>query len=139
MDPLGNRCKGCGIVFDYVDTNIDKCAKKRLYCELCLAQKNPLSKTEKKINKRYIQITSLTAFLALLVLFTLNWGKNKNDTILEYFVVFCLGYLLIWVCTSILLLPVLARMKKPHKEKINKEKEQYREEIAEQKAARNSC
>jgi flagellar biosynthesis/type III secretory pathway M-ring protein FliF/YscJ len=138
MDSDVHRCKGCGIVFEDVDENIDKCAKKRLYCELCLAQKNPWSKTEQKIKKRYILVTGISAFLVLIVLFTINWEKNKNDTLFEYLIVFGIGYLLVWVITSILLMPVLMRMKKPHRDQIKKEKQKYIEEIEEKKASRNT-
>lgn len=138
MDTGVHRCKGCGIVFEDMNDNIDKCAKKKLYCELCLAQKNPWSKIEQKIKKRYILLTGISAFLVLIVFFAINWGKNKNDTIFEYLIVFGIGYVLIWVITSILLMPILIRMKKPHKEQIKREKQQYIEEIEEKKKSRKN-
>ena len=51
MDASVNQCKSCGVVFEDVDHEIDKCTKKRLYCELCLAQKKPRLETEQKIKK----------------------------------------------------------------------------------------
>lgn len=130
------RCKGCGFVFDKVDGNIDKCADKRIYCDLCLAQKNPQSVTERKIKKKYILITALSAFVFLIIVVAVNWGKNKNDNFLEYFVGFGLGYLLIWIVTALLLFPLLRVMKKPHKAQIEKEKERYIEETEKKKEFR---
>jgi len=138
MDPSENRCKSCGVVFEDVDGNIDKCVKKRLYCELCLAQKNPRSKIEQKIKRRYIRITAASAFLALITLVAINWEKNKNDNFFEYLVGFGFGYLIIWFFTSILLLPVLMLMKKPHKVQIKKEQETYIQEIEAKKETRNT-
>lgn len=129
MDTSVHQCKSCGIVFDDVNQEIDKCMKKRLYCELCLAQKNPWSETERKIKKKYVYVTAITAFVILILFIVLNWGKNKNDNIFEYLVGFGFGYLIIWGFTSILLLPVLRLMKKPHKIQIRKEKEKFLEEI----------
>ena len=96
MDTSVNQCKSCGIIFDDVDQEIDKCTKKRLYCELCLAQKNPWSETEQKIKKKYIQVTAISAFIILTILIIINWEKNKNDSFFEYLIVFGLGYLIIW-------------------------------------------
>ena len=129
MDASVDKCKSCGIVFDDVDHEIDKCAKKKMYCELCLAQKNPRSETEQKIKKKYILVTAISAFIILIILIVINWGKNKNDAFFEYLVGFGFGYLIIWGFTSILLMPVLMLMKKPHKLQIRKEKEKYIEEI----------
>ena len=107
MDACVNQCKSCGIVFDDVEHEIDKCMKKRLYCEFCLAQKNPRSETEQKIQKKYIQITAISAFIILTMLIVINWEKNKNDKFFEYFVGYGFGYLIIWGFTSIILMPVL--------------------------------
>lgn len=138
MDTCEHRCKGCGIVFEDPDDNIDKCLKKRLYCELCLAQKNPRSETEQKIKKRYIQVTALSAFLVLVILIAINWENNKNDNFFEYFVVLGFGYFIIWGFTSLLLMPVLMLMKKPHKVQIRKEQEKYIETIEEKKESRKT-
>ena len=138
MDASANKCKGCGIVFDTAGGNIDKCSGKSLFCELCMAQKNPRSRTEQKIKKKYIQVTALLAFVVLIMLIALNWEKNKYDNIFEYLVGFGFGYLIIWGVTSILLLPALILMKKPHKVQINKEKEKYIEEIEEKKESRKT-
>lgn len=137
MDTDIHRCKGCGIVFPDLDKEIDKCAKKRLYCELCLAEKNPWSATEQKIKKKYIRGTALIAFLVMVLLFVLNWDQNKNDNFLEYIVGFGFGYALIWGFIALLFIPVLMLMKKPYKGQINQEKERYREEIGVQKKSRN--
>lgn len=139
METAEHRCKGCGIVFKDDDTNIDKCAKKRLYCEMCLAQKNPRSRTEQKIKKKYTLVTALSAFLVLGVIVALNWERNKNDNIFEYAVALGLAYVIIWIITSVLFIPVLMRMKKPYKEEIKKEKEEYIATIEEKKVSRKSC
>lgn len=136
MDPSVHKCKSCGVIFDDDGQEIDKCAKKRLYCDLCLAQKNPRSETEQTIKRRYIRITALSAFIVLTVLIVINWEKNKNDTFLEYVVGFGFGYMLIWGFISILLIPALMLMKKSHKEQINKEKEKYIEKIEAKKESR---
>lgn len=136
MDANVNQCKSCGIIFDDVGQEIDKCTKKRLYCELCLAQKNPRSETEQKIKRKYILITAISAFIILTMLIVINFGKNKNDNFFEYLVGFGFAYLIIWGFTSIFLIPVLMRMKKPHKVQIKKEKEKYTEEIAVKKESR---
>ena len=138
MDAGVNQCKSCGIVFDDLDHEIDKCTKKRLYCELCLAQKNPRSKTEQKIKKKYIQFTAISAFIVLIIIIAINWGKNKNDNFFEYLIGYGFGYIIIWVFTSILLMPVLMIMKNPHKFQIKKEKEKYIEEIEEKKESRKT-
>ena len=138
MDHGFNKCKGCGFVFDDMDDNIDECAKKRLYCEICLAQKNPISETEQRIQKRHSLITITSAFLVLIVLIATNWEKSRNDNIFEYLVVFGFGYLLIWGFISILFMPVLMRMKKPHQKQIKKEKDTYIERMEEQKESRKS-
>ncbi len=129
MDDSVDRCKSCGIYFDDVDQEIDKCAKKKIYCELCLAQKNPRSAIEQKIKKKYIQVTAISAFIVLALFIAINWEKNKYDNLFEYVVGFGFGYLIIWGFTAILLLPVLRQMKKPHKAQIYQEKEKYIEEI----------
>ena len=138
MDNVVHRCKGCGIVFEDADQEIDKCLKKRLYCELCLAQKNPWSETEQKIKRKYILLTTLTSFIILTLLIVFNWGKSKNSNLFEYVIGFGIGYLLIWGFTSLLLLPVLRFMKKPHKEQIKMEKEKYAEEIEVKKVSRKA-
>ena len=137
MDAGEHRCKSCGIVFDYPDGKIDECTKKRLYCEICLAQKNPKSTTEQKIKKKYIQFTAIAA-LAILVLFVaINWGKNKYDTPFEYLFGFGFGFLIIWAFTAFLGMPFLLVMKKPHKMTIRQEKEKFIEELEEKKVARD--
>lgn len=138
MDASVNRCKNCGVVFKDLDNEIDKCAKKRIYCALCLAQKNPRSETEQKIKRKYILLAAVSAFIIMALLIVINWGKNKNDNLFEYLVSFVLGYLIIWGFTSILLLPVLKFMKKPHKVQINQEKERYIEEIEGKKQSRKT-
>jgi uncharacterized membrane protein YvbJ len=138
MDASVNQCKSCGIIFDDVDHEIDKCTKKRLYCELCLAQKNPRSETEQKIKKKYILITAISAFIILTILIVINLEKNKNDNFFEYLVGFGFGYLIIWGFTSIFLFPVLMLMKKPHKVQIKQEKEKYIEEIEVKKESRKT-
>lgn len=125
MDADIHRCKSCGAVFEDVPEEIDKCAKKRIYCDFCLAQKNPVSETEQQIKKKYIRFTAIAAFLVLVVLIAINWGKTKNENFFEFGVVFGIGYGVIWAFTAGLLLPILARMKKPHKEQIRKEYEKY--------------
>lgn len=138
---MGNnldRCKSCGTIFKELDDQIDKCAKKRLYCALCLAQKNPLSVTEQKIKRKYILLTAATALIIFGLLLAINWGKNKNNNIFEYIVSFGLGYLIVWGFTAILLFPVLKLMKKPHRAQINQEKERYIEEIEEKKKSRKN-
>lgn len=138
MDTDVHQCKNCGIVFDDLDQEIDKCAKKRLYCDLCLAQKNPRSETEQKIKKKYIWVTAVSAFIVLTLLFVLNWGKSKNDNPFEYLVGFGFGYLIIWGFAALLLMPILILMKKPHKEQIRKEKEKYVEKIEVKKESRKT-
>ena len=103
-----------------------------------MAQKTPWSETEQKIKKKYIQVTAVSAFILLVIFFVINWEKNKNDNFFEYFVGFGFGYLIIWGFTSILLLPVLMLMKKPHKVQIKKEKEKYIGEIEVKKVSRKS-
>ena len=138
MDASVNQCKSCGIVFADVDHEIDKCSKKRIYCELCLAQKNPRSETEQKIKKKYIHVTAISAFIILIMLVVVNWEKSKNDNFFEYFVGFGFGYIIIWGFTSMLLMPILMQMKKPHKVQIKKEKEKYIEEIEKKKEFRQT-
>ena len=138
MDTPVNQCKSCGIVFDDVDQEIDKCAKKRLYCELCLAQKNPCSETEQKIKKKYIQVSAISAFIILTTLVVINWEKSKNDNFFEYLVGFGFGYLIIWGFTYMILMPVLMLMKKPHKLQIKNEKEKYIEKIEVKKKSRKT-
>lgn len=138
MDADVKRCKSCGIVFDDMDGQIDECAKKRLYCEICMAQKNPKSTTEQKLKKKYIQFTAIAALAILVLLIAINWGKNKYDTPFEYIFGFGFGYLIIWGFTAFLLLPVLMIMKKPHKMKIRQEKETYIEEMEVKKESRNA-
>lgn len=138
MDASVNQCKSCGIVFADVDHEIDKCSKKRIYCELCLAQKNPRSETEQKIKKKYIHVTAISAFIILIMLVVVNWEKSKNDNFFEYFVGFGFGYIIIWGFTSMLLMPILMLMKKPHKVQIKKEKEKYIEEIEKKKEFRKT-
>lgn len=138
MDANEIRCKGCGIVFDIVDSNIDKCAGKRLFCELCLAQKAPRSVTEQKIKKKYLLITASSAVIALIMFIAVNWEKSKNENLLEYLVGYGFGLLLIWIFLSILLLPVFMLMKKPHKKRIKEEKEKYVEEIEKKKTSRKT-
>ncbi len=138
MDASVNQCKSCGIVFEDVDHEIDKCTKKRLYCELCLAQKKPRSETGQKIKKKYIQVTAISAFIILIMFIVINWEKSKNNNIFEYLVGFGFSYLIIWGFTSILLLPVLMLMKKPYKAQIKKEKEKYIKEIEVKKESRKT-
>ena len=97
MDTGVNKCKGCGIVLERVDNNIDKCSGKKLYCELCLAQKNPRSITEKKIKRNYILITAILSFIVVIILVAINWGKSTNDNVFEYLIGYGLGYLIIWI------------------------------------------
>ena len=125
MDARVKKCHDCGIVVDAEDDNIDKCSAKRLYCEYCLALKNPQSKTERKIKKRYIQVTSITASILLILLIAINWEKNRNNNIFEYLALYGLGYFIVWFFASIFLMPVLMLMKKPYKEQIKQEKEKY--------------
>ena len=138
MDTSVNQCKSCGIVFDDAGQEIDKCQKKRLYCELCLAQKNPWSETEQKIKKKYILVTAISAFIIFAMFVAINWENSKNDSLLEYLIGFGFGYLIIWGFTSILLLPVLMLMKKPHKVQIKQDKEVYIEEIEAKKESRKT-
>ena len=138
MDGSIYRCKSCGFVFDDVDPEIDKCTKKKLYCELCLAQKNPRSETEQTINKRYVKVTAISSVILLISLIVINWGKNKNDSFVEYIIVFGIGYLIIWATITILLLPVLQIMKKPHKIRIKKEKDRYIKITEEKKELRKT-
>ncbi|GAB4337380.1 MAG: hypothetical protein Kow0089_08550 [Desulfobulbaceae bacterium] len=133
-----HRCKGCGIVFEDLDQEIDKCLKKRLYCELCLAQKNPWSPTEHRIRNRYILCTAAAALLVLGVLTALNWEKSENKSVFEFLVSFGFGYLIIWGFTALSLLPALVRMKKPWKEQIRQEKEKYVEEMETKKVVRKA-
>ena len=130
------QCKSCGIVFDTTGITIDKCTEKRLYCELCLAQQSPQSTIEQKIRKRYIQIVTLSAFIILTILMFLKWENNKYETFFDYFIGFGVGYVIIWVFTSILLLPILMLMKKPRREEIKKEKETYIDTIENKKESR---
>ena len=138
MDASVDQCKSCGIVFDDLDQEIDKCAKKRLYCELCLAQKNPRSETEQKIKKKYIVVTAISAFMILIIPIVINWGKSENDNFFEYLVGFGFGYLIIWGFTYMILMPVLMLMKKPHKLQIKNEKEKYIEKIEVKKESRKT-
>lgn len=138
MDAGVDHCKSCGIVFDDAGKELDQCAKKRLYCDLCLAQKNPRSETEQKIKKKYIRITGGAAFTVLILLFVLNWGKSKNENLFEYLVGFGFGFIIIWTISALLLMPVLMFMKKPHKEQIRKEKEEYIEKIETKKESRKT-
>ena len=132
------RCKGCGIVFENADPNIDKCAGKKLYCELCLAQKNPRSEIEQRLKKKYILVTAIAAFVVLLTITAIHWGKSRNDNIFEYILGFGFSYLIIWGFAAILLLPVFMVMKKPHKIQIRQEKEKFIEELEEKKASRKA-
>ena len=138
MDISEHQCKGCGAVLVDVNPNIDKCAGRKQFCELCLAQKNPRSKTEKEIKKRYFLVTAISAVIVLVIFITINWGNNKNDNFFEQLAVFGISYVIIWGFTSIVLLPVLMLMKKPHRELINKEKEEYREAMEEKKKSRQT-
>lgn len=136
MDDNIDKCYDCGTAVIAVNRNIDKCAGKRLYCELCLAQKDPKSATEQKIKKKYILITSVTAFLLLIMFIALNLEKTKNNTLWDYVVGYGLGYAIIWVFAAILLLPVLLLMKRPHREQIRKEKDIFLQEIEEKRKSR---
>ena len=138
MDAGASRCKSCGIVFQDLEHELDKCAKKRIYCELCLAQKNPVSGTEQKIKRKYGWITAVTAFIILALLFGVHWGENKNDSIFEYLIALGLGYVLVWIVTAVLLLPVLRFLKKPHKKQIESEKEKYIEQLEVKKKKRKT-
>lgn len=138
MDTEIIKCNDCGIAVEVGDRNIDKCTRKRFYCELCMAQKNPPSKTEQKIKRTYIKLTTLSAFIVLMILIAIYWDKTKNDNLFEYIIAYGLGYFIIWIITSILLLPVLTIIKKPHKEQIKKEKEKSLKEILAEKELRNN-
>ncbi len=138
MDSYVNRCKSCGIVFSDMSHEIDKCANKKPYCELCLAQKDPRSVTEQQIKKKYILTTALFALITLIILIFSFLEKSKNDSVFEYIVGFGIGYVLIWICTAILFTPILMLMKKPHRAQINREKERYKKKIEEKKNARKS-
>ena len=72
------------------------------------------------------------------MLIVINWEKNKNDNFFEYLVGFGFSYIIIWGFTSILLMSVLMRMKKPYKVQIKKEKEKYIEEIEVKKESRKT-
>ena len=93
---------------------------------------------KKRIKKKYILGTALAAFIVLIVITAINWGKSKNDTIFDYIVGFGFSYLIIWGFAAILLLPVLMLMKKPHKVQIRQEKEKYIEELEEKKETRKT-
>ena len=138
METITYRCKSCGTAFAEQDEQIDKCVKKRLYCDLCLAQKNPLSKTERNIRNRYLLGTTLAALFILVAFMVLNWEKNRYDSPVEYIMGFGLGYLVIWIFTTLLLLPVLVIMKKPHRARIRREKDLYVEEIVKKKELRKA-
>lgn len=138
MDATVHRCKSCGAVFDDDGQELDKCQKKRLYCELCLAQKNPWSAKEQQIKRKFILVTASFSFVLLGVLMALNWGKSQNNNLFEYLVSFGLGYLVIWVFSSLILLPVYFKMKKPHKKQIKEEKEKYKQEMEVKKASRKA-
>lgn len=134
-----DRCKSCGVVFKDLDSEIDKCAKKRIYCELCLAQKNPVSVTEQKIKRKYILLTAITALAVFAILIAVNWGKSENNNLFEYIVSFGLGYIIVWGGTALVFLPFLRMMKKPHKTLINREKEEYIEDLEKKKESRKTA
>lgn len=138
MDQDIIKCNDCGIIVDIGDRNIDQCTRKRFYCELCMAQKNPYSETEHNIKKKYIRITIISTFIVLMILIAASWGKTQNDNLFEYIIGYGLSYFIIWIFTAIVLIPVLMTMKKPHKEKIKKEKDISLKEIIKKKELRKT-
>ena len=101
-------------------------------------KKNLGQRPGKKLKKKYIQVTAISAFIILIMFIVINWEKSKNNNIFEYLVGFGFSYLIIWGFTSILLLPVLMLMKKPYKAQIKKEKEKYIKEIEVKKESRKT-
>ncbi len=136
MGTSQDRCKSCGVIFADAGQEIDKCQKKKLYCELCVAQKNPRSATEQKIKKKYLLLSAGFAFIVWTMLIVASLDKNKGDNLFGQLLVFGIGYAVLWAVTALLSIPLFVFMRKPHKARIKQEKERYVEEIEIRKKAR---